>query len=188
MGETLRKRFGPLPVWAWALAFVVVVAIYLIYRKNQANAAAAAAAAQQGSSASSNLGTVPVSNLTTEAQPMPIQMGDTFVNTTVPNTVNVNPWGGPPSSHLQTALPPALALKIGQAQQAQATKAAGGSVLKALTNEGLSSAQIRSLSTTNPVAQNFLTENMVNQEAGLGYWTAGNVWHPPTASYSGVPL
>lgn len=91
MGETLRKRFGPLPVWAWALVFVALLAAYLIHNRNKQ--AAATAAQQQNSQAnlSSNLGTVPVSNLTTAAQPMPIQMGDTFVSTTIPQSVNVSP-------------------------------------------------------------------------------------------------
>jgi hypothetical protein len=91
MGETLRQKLGPVPVWTWALAFVAVLYFYLKYRKNKATAAAAAANAQTGGAMPSNLGNVPVSNLTTTAQPMPIQMGDTFVNTTVPNTVNVSP-------------------------------------------------------------------------------------------------
>lgn len=106
MGETLRRRFGPLPVWAWGLILVVLLAAYLSYRKKQA-AAAAAAAAAQSQSLSSNLGTVPVSNLTTAAQPMPIQMGDTFVSTTVPNTVNVSPSttvnNNPPAATIQPA-------------------------------------------------------------------------------------
>lgn len=109
MGETLRRRVGFLPVWAWALILVAVLALYLSYRKKQA---AAAAAAQQNTSLSSNLGTVPVSNLTTAAQPMPIQMGDTFVSTTVPNTVNVSPSTTinnpqPPSAAMPPAPPPA---------------------------------------------------------------------------------
>lgn len=107
MGETLKRRVGPLAVWMWALIFIVVLALYLSYRKKQ-TAAAQAQAQSQG--LSSNLGTVPVSNLTTVAQPMPVQMGDTFVNTTVPNTVNVSPSttvnNQPPSYTLQTAPPP----------------------------------------------------------------------------------
>ena len=113
MGETLKRRFGPLPVWVWALIFVGILAAYLSYRNRKA-AADAAAQQQASNNLSSNLGTVPVSNLTTMAQPMPIQMGDTFVSTTVPNTVNVSPTtvirrGGwwPPSWSLQTAPPPA---------------------------------------------------------------------------------
>ena len=111
MGETLRRRYGPLPVWAWALIFVVLLGAFLSYRKRQQTAAAAAVAASQGTAAS-NLGTVPVSNLTTAAQPMPVQLGDTFVsvpqnistNTTTNVPITNNP---PPSSSLQTAPPPA---------------------------------------------------------------------------------
>ena len=112
MGETLKRRVGFLPVWAWALVFVVVLAIYLSYRNKKAAAAASASANQN--SLSSNLGTVPVSNLTTAAQPMPIQMGDTFVSTTVPvnptttttTTIN-NP--NPPATTVQPAPPPSPA-------------------------------------------------------------------------------
>jgi hypothetical protein len=91
VGETLKRRVGFLPVWAWALLFVIVLALYLSYKKKKAAAAAAAAQQQAANNLSSNLGTVPLSNLSTAAQPMPIQLGDTFVSTTVPNTVNVSP-------------------------------------------------------------------------------------------------
>lgn len=108
MGDTLKRRFGPLPVWLWAVIFVALLAAYLMHRRSQA-AAAAAAQQQASNNLSSNLGTVPVSNLTTAAQPMPIQLGDTFVSTPVsvtPKTVNriINQ---PPSYTLQTAPPPA---------------------------------------------------------------------------------
>lgn len=87
MGETLKRRIGFMPVWAWGLVFVVLLGAYLSYRKNKA---AAAQNAQTSNNLSSNLGTVPVSNLTTAAMPMPIQMGDVFVNTSVspPTTAN----------------------------------------------------------------------------------------------------
>jgi hypothetical protein len=108
VGETLKRKFGPLPVWVWFLLVVIMVAIYLNYRKNKA--AAAAAAQQNANNLSTNLGTTPVSNLTATAQPMPIQLGDTFVSTTVPNTVNVSPSttvnNQPPSSSMQPAPPP----------------------------------------------------------------------------------
>jgi hypothetical protein len=111
MGETLKQRFGPLPVWAWALIFVVLLGAFLAYRKNKAAAAAAAAQQQSSQGLSSNLGTVPVSNLTTTAQPMPIQMGDTFVSTSIPQSVNVSPSttvnNQLPSYTMQTAPPPA---------------------------------------------------------------------------------
>ena len=65
--------------------------MYLSYRKKKAAAAAAAANQTAQNNLSSNLGNVPVSNLTTAAQPMPIQMGDTFVSTSVPQSINVSP-------------------------------------------------------------------------------------------------
>lgn len=90
MGETLTKRWGPLPVWLWALIFVGGLGGYLMYRNKQN--ANTQQANTQGLSSSSNLGTVPVSNLTTAAQPMPINMGDTFINNNVPPTqVSVEP-------------------------------------------------------------------------------------------------
>jgi len=79
LAETLKQKAGPLPVWAWAGLGTAGLAFYL-YRRKQQQAAAAAAAAQQQPMDSSSLGTVPVSNLTTSAAPMPIQMGDTFTN------------------------------------------------------------------------------------------------------------
>lgn len=109
MGETLKQRIMFLPVWAWALLLVLVLGLYLRYRKNKA--AMAAQQNQQANNLSSNLGTVPVSNLTTAAQPMPIQMGDTFVNTSVSpsnsTTVNNQLPSQPPSYTLQTPPVPA---------------------------------------------------------------------------------
>jgi len=109
MGEALTRKYGPLPGWVWGLIVAAAAYFYLSYRKKQA--AAAAAAAQQSQGLSSNLGTVPVSNLTTAAQPMPIQLGDTFVNvpqgsTNVTTPVNItNP--PPPSGSLNPAPAPA---------------------------------------------------------------------------------
>jgi len=106
----LTKKYGPLPGWAWGLIVAGAAYFYLSYRKKQA-AAAAAAAQANSQGVSSNLGNVPVSNLTTAAQPMPIQLGDTFVTTppvTVNSTTSVpitnNP---PPSSTLQPPQTPA---------------------------------------------------------------------------------
>jgi hypothetical protein len=120
MGETLRQRWGPLPVWGWAIIFVAVLGFYM-YRKNKAAQAAAAAQANaQGVNSNATNLNVPVSNLTTAAQPMPIQLGDTFINTGAgggisspngqPNTTligNVNPGGtmipaGPPQPSAAT--------------------------------------------------------------------------------------
>jgi hypothetical protein len=128
VGETFKRKIGPLPVWMWFLLLVVVVAIFLNYRKNKA--AAAAAAQQNANNLSTNLGTTPVSNLTTAAQPMPIQLGDTFVSTTVPNTVNVSPSTTvnnppPPSSSMQPAPPPPTS----PATTVKPTPAASGGVM-----------------------------------------------------------
>lgn len=91
LGDTLMQKEGPLPVWAWAGLGTAGLGYYLYNKKK--SAAATAATSQQGMAAntgtSSNLGTVPISNLTTAAQPMPLQMGDTFVNVPEPDvTVN----------------------------------------------------------------------------------------------------
>jgi hypothetical protein len=111
MFEALTRKYGPLPGWAWGLIVAGVAYWYLVRRKKQQAAAAAAAAQAQG--LSSNLGTVPVSNLTTSAEPMPIQMGDTFVNVpqsisqtvtpTTPITINE-----PPAQPLQPAPVPTV--------------------------------------------------------------------------------
>jgi hypothetical protein len=106
MGTTLKSKLGPLPVWAWTLMFIVLLIWWLRRRKAQ-QASAQATAQQQG--LSTDLGTTNVSNLTTQAQPMPIQMGDTFVdvqpqNVTVNPTINNIPPA--PSSEPPPALPP----------------------------------------------------------------------------------
>ncbi len=95
LGDTLTQKEGPLPVRAWAALGTAGLAGFMVYRSKKNAANAAAAQSQQGMGTSSNLGTVPLSNLTTAAQPMPLQMGDTFVNVTnPPDTTNVN-VGGP---------------------------------------------------------------------------------------------
>jgi len=106
MSDTLKSKAGPLPVWAWAGIGTAGLAGYLYYRNKKQAAAAAAAAAQQPSD-SSNLGTTPVSNLTTEGQPMPIQMGDTFVNVTQPpDSDNPAPPKPPPPKPPPVKKPP----------------------------------------------------------------------------------
>ena len=108
MFEALTRKYGPLPGWAWGLIVAGVAYWYLQRRK--AAALAASQAAQQSQGLSSNLGTVPVSNLTTEAQPMPIQLGDTFVNvpqgsTNVTTPINItNP--PPPATGITPGPPP----------------------------------------------------------------------------------
>lgn len=74
MGQTLRMKFGPLPVWAWAL---ILLGIYYWYSKRKAAQTAAANAqnnTQGVGQSSSNLGTTSV--LTTDSWPMPIQLHD----------------------------------------------------------------------------------------------------------------
>lgn len=123
IGETLTTRMGPLPIWAWTGLGVGGLAFYMYHQRTKNAQAQAAQANADNQGVSSNLGTVPISNLTTAAQPMPIQMGDTFVNVTNPpdvdNTkvtvpVTVNPGGpmkpappGPPPKPPAKTLPPA---------------------------------------------------------------------------------
>lgn len=191
MGETLKRKFGPLPVWAWALILVVLVAAYLSYRKK---ATAAAAAAQQASqnNLSSNLGTVPVSNLTTAAQPMPIQLGDTFVNTSVNNSPNKNPWGGPPSGTMRPGGLPALFLKIGQAENTAAANLFGGGqsgALAAMSAAGLTQQDVQALAAAGAAGgTNYLTEANVAQQAGLTPQQAGITPSANQTSYNGTPL
>ena len=87
MGQTLTTRLGPLPVWAWTGIGVGGLGLYLYHQRSKAAAEQAAQAnADNQGLGSSDLGTVPISNLTTAAQPMPIQMGDTFVDVNVNDT------------------------------------------------------------------------------------------------------
>lgn len=97
MSETLKNKVGPLPTWAWAGLATAGLGGYLLVRKKQSVAAANAAAAANANS--SNLGTVPISNLSTAAEPMPISVGPTFVNVN-PTPTNTNPGanGTPPPS------------------------------------------------------------------------------------------
>lgn len=92
MFETLRTRIGPLPGWAWGVLALVGALVYMKYRASQQSQQAATAAAGSGSTTT----TVPVSNLNTSAQPMPIQLGDTFVNTGQGGGVNTT--GGNPAT------------------------------------------------------------------------------------------
>lgn len=80
MFEALTRRYGPLPGWVYG-AIVAALAYYYFYERKKKAAAAAAAQQQQQSMSNTSTTSVPVSNLTTTAQPMPIQLGDTFINT-----------------------------------------------------------------------------------------------------------
>lgn len=103
IGATLKEKAGPFPIWTWAVIGTAGLAGILYYRQKQK---AAASAADTSAGDQSNLGTVPISNLTTSAQPMPIQMGDTFVD--VNQTQNP-----PPKNPVQTPTPAAGSLKLG---------------------------------------------------------------------------
>ena len=111
IGETLSERAGPLPVWAWAALGTGALTAFLFYRKKkQAQAQAAQQAAAQSQNAS-DLGTVPISNLTTQAQPMPLTLGDTFVNASAPNVPPpdnpITSTTGVPGTTLISGNPPA---------------------------------------------------------------------------------
>lgn len=80
IGETLKQKAGPLPVWAWAVVGTALLAGIFYYRQKKAASTAQTADTTSGTPTQTNLGTVPISNLTTTAQPMPITMGDTFVD------------------------------------------------------------------------------------------------------------
>lgn len=114
LGQTATAKVGPLPIWGWLAVGGAGIGGILYYRKKKA-AAAAQQAAQNQTPVASNLGTVPVSNLTTQAQPMPLQLGDTFVNTpgttqTVapsPSPVQKAPYpNAPPNANLTPAALP----------------------------------------------------------------------------------
>lgn len=98
IGSELKTKAGPLPVWAWAGLGSIGLASYLIYRKKQSMNAATT---DTGGSSSVVGGP---SNLTTQAQPMPYQAGDTFVNTTV--DINNLPPGGSTKSKPPPVKPP----------------------------------------------------------------------------------
>jgi hypothetical protein len=106
----ITHKYGPLPGWAWGLIIVGLGIVYFKHRANQQAAAQAASAAQNNAS---NLGSVPVSNLTTQAQPMPIQLGDTFVNSggqTGTNSTSPTlgaPQNSQPAANLNPAATPA---------------------------------------------------------------------------------
>lgn len=78
LGSELTHKAGPLPVWAWAGLGTLGLGGYLLYRKKQQMNAAA----NTTSDTQSNVVGAP-SNLTTQAEPMPLQLGDTFVNNNI---------------------------------------------------------------------------------------------------------
>lgn len=123
IGQTLTSNIGPLPTWVWVGGGVAAIGGYMLYSKKK-KAQQAAQQAAQNQTVSSNLGTVPVSNLTTQSQPMPLQLGDTFVNVpgqkqTVapapstqvgppnPSAGNLQPASMPPAPEAPVPPPPA---------------------------------------------------------------------------------
>jgi len=110
IGQTASSKVGPLPIWVWAVGGAGIVGGILYWRNKKAQAAAQQAA-QQNTPVASNLNTTtPVSNLTTQAQPMPLQLGDTFVN--VPGQQTVAPASsaitGPPLPSAGSLTPAAM--------------------------------------------------------------------------------
>jgi hypothetical protein len=90
IGQTLTTKAGPLPIWAWAGLGTAAAWYFLYQRKKNLQAAANAA----NNNTSSNLGTVPISNLTTTAQPMPTNVGPIIVDyppNTTPGGSGTNP-------------------------------------------------------------------------------------------------
>lgn len=113
LGQTLTNKAGPLPVWAWAGLGTAALAGVLYVRQKKQQAAQDAQNTQGVDS--SSLSNVPISDLTTTAQPMPITMGDTFVNVSnPPDTTNVTVNPAPPSPApkppVATPKPPAKTL------------------------------------------------------------------------------
>lgn len=95
---TLKAKFGPLPIWAWAGLGTVLLALFLMHRKAKASTSdTTSAAADQ---ANSNLGSAAeLANMFEIAGLMPYQGGDVYVNTTTttappPATTTPTPVGG----------------------------------------------------------------------------------------------
>jgi hypothetical protein len=79
IGNTLKTKFGPLPVWAWTLLGTIALALWLIRQKSK-NASTTQAAADQ---TNSDLGSAAeLANMFEVAGLMPYQGGDVYVNTT----------------------------------------------------------------------------------------------------------
>lgn len=107
LGETLKKKAGPMPVWAWAVFGVGALAVFLIYRQKKSGAASANGQTTTSSPNATALGSNELSNLVPTAYPMPFQLGDVFVNnsqTVGPVTQTNHP--PPPPPHPPPPPPP----------------------------------------------------------------------------------
>lgn len=111
----LRNKVGPFQLWVWGLIAFALALGFMWYRKRQQGT-------QQPATSGGNIpqtanvpaSNVPTSNLAQTAQPMPIQMGDTYVGTQggtptvqsttgIPNTTVVqNPQANTPPSGSMT--------------------------------------------------------------------------------------
>lgn len=125
LGSELQTKAGPLPVWAWAGLGTAGLAGFLVYRKKKSMNNATAAPTDTQSSVAGG-----PSNLSVQAEPMPIQMGDTFVDTTINNI----PPGG-----AQKVPPPTKKLPPVNAKDSPATisknSALGKSMIKVGCND-----------------------------------------------------
>lgn len=82
IGETLKTKAGPLPVWAWTLLGSIALALYLIRKKSVSGSTQAAA-----DQTNSDLGSAAeLANMFTVAGLMPYQGGDVYVNSTTTPT------------------------------------------------------------------------------------------------------
>jgi LysM repeat protein len=93
IGETLKSKAGPLPVWAWTLLGSIALALYLMRKKSQSGTDKAAA-----DQTNSDLGSAAeLANMFEVAGLMPYQGGDVYINTTTsqnPPSSPSKPSGG----------------------------------------------------------------------------------------------
>lgn len=93
--DTLKQKYGGVPIWLWTLLGIAALAIFLQRRKSKSTQKSATTAA--GARTSTDLTSASqVANLLTTAGLMPYSGGNTYVNTTAPapvtpeQTVTVN--------------------------------------------------------------------------------------------------
>lgn len=88
IGDTLKQKVGPLPIWAWTLLGTILLALVLMRSKNK-NAATTKSAADQ---TNSDLGSAAeLANMFEVAGLMPYQGGDVYINTTTPQNPPASP-------------------------------------------------------------------------------------------------